>query len=340
MWMAFAHVWTNFILLAALAAGPRFRGAAGVAFRLALIAVAVLVHETAWPFAVVILMETWLELGERPRHVIATAVGIAVIAIPFALYYRSIAAASLFHASEFSLASTMRNYIPLTTELFIPFQLGFNKANQWLAAHGHGPVGWLHVLIPFWAAAALCLWGLFRRVPRLAGRLARDRVFWWGVLWTFVLLVPGAQYEPWLHGRHAYMISVGLVLALGRLFGHWMDLSPGRRPTRALAAAMALLAASQFAFSLKVRAHMELGHMQVPAMVADLRANEPAPRPGETWVITHFPFFEQEIMSFLRFDYGFVPPLRVYPGDPPALPEGRLRILRYDHQQVRLTRVR
>jgi len=340
MWIACAHVWTNLVLFLALAAGPRLRGNAGVILRLALVALAVLIHESAWPFAVVIVLQVWLDLREKPRHVAATAAGVAVLAIPFAITFRRIAAGSLFPNSEFNLAVTARNYLPLVTELFAPFQLGFNKANQWLASHGRPPIGWLHILVAFWAAVALGLWRLFSRLPALPRRLARDRIFWWGVLWTLVLLIPSAQYEPWLHGRHAYMISVGLVLALGRFTEHWIDLSPKKRPTPALVALLVLLAASQVAFSLKVRAHMELGNRQVPGMVADLKANEPPPREGETWVITNFPFYEQEVQSFLRFDYGIIPPLKVYPGDAPELPAGKIRVFKYDHQQVKLVRTR
>jgi len=340
MWIACAHVYVSFICLSALALSPRLNGWPGGVIRVGLLGIAVLIHETAWPFAGVLMLEAWLARREKLSRVVALGIAIAALALPFALLYHRIASASLFPKAEFSAASSLQNYLPLLTALFVPFHLMQNKLNMWMAAHGHSPIGWVHIMVPFWTAVAVLCWRVARRHPRLPGFIARDRIFWWGVLWTLVLLIPGAQYEPWLHGRHAYMISVGLILALGRASGHWMDLSPKKRPVPLLLILAGLLVATQLAFSLRVLAHLNRGHREVPAMVAALKLTEKPPVAGETWVIENFPFYEQEIMSFIRYDYGKSPAVKVYPGRADKLPVGKLRRFRYDAEKVELVRVR
>lgn len=338
MWLACAHVYVSFICLMMLVLSPRLNGFTGIAARAGMLGIAVLIHETAWPFAGVLVLEAWLARRERIYRVAGLGFAIVALAIPFALLYRHIASTSLFPKSEFSIISSVQNYLPLLTALFVPFHLMQNKLNQWTALHGYPRIEWIHVLIPFWIAVGGLLWRVSRALPKLPKKLSQDRIMWWGILWTMVLLVPGAQYEPWLHGRHAYMISVGLILALGRAAEHWMDLSPQKKPSTLLISLASILIATQLIFSIRVLSHMNRGYREVPAMVADLKSREKPPLPGETWVVEDFPFYEQEIMSFLRYDYGKSPAVMVFPGKAVKLPEGRLRRLRYDGESVKLVK--
>ncbi len=335
MWMTSVHAWLALPLLLALVIGNR---AGGALLRLALIVAAALMNEIAWVFAVVLLLEGLLVRKARPRENRVFAAGLAAAAAAFGAVYWRIAVLSPVAMPGSGPIAALGNLPAIAASLAIPFNLMFNKLNALLAARGLPPAGWVTILVPFWLAVlAAALW-LWRAAPRLAGRLARDRVFIWTAAWSLVCLLPEATQGAWLNGRRVYFLTAGLAIALGRFAADWATAAPRFR--RAIAALALAFMAVQLGFAFKVRAHMDRGHREIPALVESIRTREAPPRPGEVWVIARYPYFKDELGAFVRFAHGRRVEVRAFPGEASQLPEGNYRLFEYDRVAVTLTKVR
>jgi len=339
MWLSASHIYSAHLLLWMLVLSPHLKGLAGLTCRVTLLILAALFHETAWLFAFVLLFgNLWIHKAPAQETLLLGAC-FGFFAIGFSLVYYNIAATTSTLQLTLNPTLIARNMLPLLSSLLIPFHLVLTPMSHWYAPSSDWPLILASTLPLFWIALLVLALLLLCTVPRILKPISRDRLLLWGFIWSTVCLIPNAMASPWISGNLTYFHTVGWVLLLGRFFTHWVACLPKRKQTMAWVATAAVLFVSQSTFSFKVRAHMVQVHHKVFAMLEDLRLKEPSPRPGETWVITHFPTRPHQWRALFRHLYGVAPALRVYPGKAKVLPRTPYRLFKFNYEASRLVRL-